>query len=98
MHNYANQRDGSFGLWFITDETKGTVLLVCIGMFRRKQRCINASGTNQKNRPFGLWHDAICALTYCDLWGDAFLSGGASHHEAGFHDALLHVVHWVLAL
>ena len=25
------------------------------GMFRCKQQCINASLTNQKNRPFGLW-------------------------------------------
>ena len=28
----------------------------CLGMFRRKQQCVNASETNQKNRPFGLWY------------------------------------------
>ena len=32
LHNYTNQRDGSFGLWIVSDaliQTKGTVLLVC---------------------------------------------------------------------
>ena len=45
MHNYTNQRDGSFGLWFVSDalihcclhrnmtiQTKRTVPLVC-GLF-----------------------------------------------------------------
>ena len=45
-----------------------------------------------------LRHDAIRARTYVIYGGITFLSGGASHHEAGFHDALFHVVHWVLAL